>query len=312
MSQNLKSSLKNRGPMHAKLLNPLFVLSLMLVSCQTGNIKKESSAGYYFTSPDAMVILPAVLHEISGLVYIDSVAVACVQDEAGIVFIYDLVLNQIIKELPFSSKGDYEGIAKSDSCLYVLRSDGTLYEISDPGSDEIAVKKYKTEIPFEDNEGLCYDGDNNRLLIACKDKVAKGFGSKDKRYIFGFDLKSKTLTEEPVFTFEMQKIIDFAVENKVSLPMKTKKKSLKSEPDLKFRPSGIDIQPVTNDLYVLSSDDRKLFIFSSSGSIKNIVSLDPALFNQPEGITFLKNRDLLISNEGQNRNPTLLRFNYRE
>jgi hypothetical protein len=39
--------------------------------------------------------------------------------------------------------------------------------------------------------------------------------------------------------------------------------------------------------------------------------LNPELFNQPEGIAFLNNGDMLISNEGGPGNATLLRFNYK-
>ncbi len=293
------------------LLKPLVILYLIFSGCQTGNIKIESPDGYKFASPDAVAILPSVLHEISGLTLFDPASFACIQDEEGIVFILDLSTNQIKKQLPFTSKGDFEGIAKTDKSIFVLRSNGTLYELSDLESDEITVNIFETGVPSKDNEGLCYDADSNRLLIACKEKVSIGSGTKDTRYIFGFDLKSKTLIEKPAYTFEIESIIDFANKNNIDLPQKVKKKNQKGEPDLKFRPSGIDIQPVSKDIYLLSSDDKMLFVFSYSGTIKNIVNLDKALFNQPEGITFLENRDLLISNEGQNRNPTLLRFNYR-
>ena len=65
---------------------------------------------------------------------------------------------------------------------------------------------------------------SNRLLIACKEKVSKGSGAKDNRYIYGFDLNSKTLIEEPAYTFDIQDLIDFAEKNNVDLPVKTKKK----------------------------------------------------------------------------------------
>lgn len=38
--------------------------------------------------------------------------------------------------------------------------------------------------------------------------------------------------------------------------------------------------------------------------------LNPLVFNKPEGITFFENGDMMISNEGQHKKPTLLRFNY--
>jgi len=40
--------------------------------------------------------------------------------------------------------------------------------------------------------------------------------------------------------------------------------------------------------------------------------LDPRVFNKAEGITFMENGDMLITNEGQDHRPTLLRFNYQK
>ncbi len=57
---------------------------------------------------------------------------ACVQDERGIVFVYDIGSQKIVDEVRFGSKGDYEGLTKFDSKLFVLRSDGKLYEAVQP------------------------------------------------------------------------------------------------------------------------------------------------------------------------------------
>lgn len=288
-----------------------FFVYLALSCCQTENSINGNFDGYNFTTPDKSFVLPEILHEISGVTIADSFSIGCVQDEKGVLFIYDLSSNEIRKSVNFFSKGDYEGISKAGSSMFVLRSDGTIFEIADYESDEISVIQYKTGIPAKNNEGLCYDPDNNRLLIACKDKVERGFGSAEKRYVYGFDLKSKTLTKDPVYAFDIQRIKEFAVNNNMKLPLKLKKKGRKAVPDIKFRPSEIGIQPVTKDLYLLSAEEHLLFIFNNNGSIKNIVRLDPALFKQPEGIAFFRNRDMLISNEGQKKQPTLLRFNYR-
>jgi hypothetical protein len=40
--------------------------------------------------------------------------------------------------------------------------------------------------------------------------------------------------------------------------------------------------------------------------------LDDDLFNQPEGLTFLSNGDMLISNESKNKPPTIVRCNFRK
>ncbi len=138
----------------------------------------------------------------------------------------------------------------------------------------------------------------------------KKSGNKKKRFIYGFDLISKKLINEPVLIFDLDEIERFALENKIKVPMKDKKKGGKKEPDIKFRMSAIEIHPITGRLFVLSSIDKLLFVFNMKGEIEYMERLKPDLFNQPEGITFMKNGDLYISNEGKKKSPTLVRFKY--
>jgi hypothetical protein len=49
-----------------------------------------------------------------------------------------------------------------------------------------------------------------------------------------------------------------------------------------------------------------------NGEIENIERLNPSLFSNAEGIAFFENGDMLITNEGQNKSATLLRFNYKK
>ena len=69
-----------------------------------------------------------------------------------------------------------------DTSIFILRSDGTLFEISNYTSNALNVISYPTEIKASNNEGLCYDKIMNRLLIARKNKLAKGKNYKNKRY----------------------------------------------------------------------------------------------------------------------------------
>jgi uncharacterized protein YjiK len=292
--------------------NIFIVLTFALSSCDASYINNEKITGYNLTTPDVKFILPDTLHEISGLTNIDSATFACVQDENGIVFIYDAMQNEIKKQFVFGADGDYEGITLVNKTIYVLRSDGYLFEISDYESEEFILTSFSTDIPAKDNEGLCYDTDNNRLLIACKSKIRNGTKSKDNRAIYGFDLKTKTLTQKPIFNFDIKIIKQFAIDNKISLPTKKKKGNQINEPSFKFRPSAIGIHPFTKQLYIISSSDHLLFIFDMNGDIKHIEQLNPFMFNQAEGITFFENGDMLISNEGKDKKPTLLRFNYRK
>lgn len=289
------------------------VAVLMLSACISAPSQQRGGTGYDFGIPDRILVIPDTLREISGLTLLDDRTFACIQDENGILFIYDLVDNEIRKQTPFHLDGDYEGITRAGNTMYVLRSDGTLFEIADFRNPESDVSGYPTGIPASNNEGLCHDSANNRLLIACKGKIGKGPTMKDKRVIYGFDLGTKSLTPEPVFDFDIRQVTDFAHRHHLNLPEKTRKKKgeTATEPFIKFRTSAIGIHPLTGKLFLLSAADHMLFVFDMSGTLLHLEQLNPKLFNKAEGISFFPNGDVLITNEGQNRRPTVLRFNYQ-
>ena len=274
--------------------------------------KSIIAIGYDLNNPDGTFILPAVLHEISGITAVDSSSVACVQDENGIIFIYDLRKKTITLSVTFYGNGDYEGIARDNNAFYVLKSNGILYKISDLDRpvppEEIRLKG----IPNKNIEGLCLDIANNRLLIAPKDKADKDSKTDAKQGLYGFDLRTNELNKDPLMEFKLSAIKDFAALNEVFDKVEYNKKGEAKKPDISFSPSAIAVHPVTGKLFLISADDHMLFVFSFQGTIEYMVSIDPVIFNMPEGITFFENGDMLISNEGQNGNATLLRFKYKE
>lgn len=273
---------------------------------------------YDFSKPATQQTLPAILNEISGQTVIDDSTIACIQDENGIIFLYDTKQNSIRRQIPFAGDGDYEGICCVHEDLYVLRSDGLLYRVVDYASASPRTEEFKTGIPADNNEGLCYDSLDNRLLIACKSKVNAQERDNDLRAVYAFDLASKKLSAEPAYEFYVTDALEFAAASEIALPQKKKKKKKDNAPRpyLKFRMSAIAVHPQTRDLYVLSATDHVLFIYAhtpqetGAGDLRHIVWLPEALFNKPEGICFYPNGDVLITNEAQKKKPTLLQFTY--
>lgn len=289
-----------------------FLLSFIGGCSNTAVINNKKITGYDLIHPDQTHILPDTLREISGITIIDSTTVACIQDENGFLFIYDISKNTIKNQYAFNMDGDYEGIARVQNAIYILRSDGVLFEISDYTTKDFIVHSYQTGIPASNNEGLCYDADNNRLLIACKSNIRKGAGYKDKRAIYSFDILSKKLSEEPTFDFNLSDIQAFVKARNLSFPEKAKKKRKLSEPAVKFRPSAIGIHPISKKLYLLSASDHCFFIFNRNGELEHVERLNPVLFNKAEGITFFPNGNMIITNEARDKKPTLLQFNYHK
>lgn len=289
---------------------------IILVSLCISFIPKTSSAQikyqeYEFTKPTVNVTLPSTLHEISGTTIIDSATIACIQDEDGIIFLYDIQKYRIRKEIAFGLKADYEGICKIKNTIYVLISNGNLLEIEDYTAKKLKVKAYNTGIPAINNEGLCHDEKNHRLLIGEKGKINNKAKDAEHRFIYEFDLNTKLLNPNPLFNFTINTITQFAKKNYISIPFKKNKSGEITGYGFKFNTSEIAIHPITNQLYVLSAKDYCIFIFNMKGEIENIIPLNPSLFNKAESLSFFSNGDVLISNEGQAHQATLLRFNYK-
>ena len=235
-------------------------------------------------------LLPESLLEVSGVSWLDEDHFACVQDELGTVFIFNVRLNKIDKEIPFGSKGDYEGIAIVGQTIYVLRADGVIFGIENYSSAGRNVKMYTTHLTKkQDSESLAYDKKNNRLLIAVK---AVDPNSSDYKGIYAFDLKSKTMSPNPVFKIDLNHSIFDDVN--------------KGKPKNSISPSDMDIHPVTGDIYILEGTKPKLLIMSPTGALLSLHELKGPDFSQPEGITFSPDGKMYISNEGNKKEGNIL------
>lgn len=230
--------------------------------------------------------VPAVLKEISALVYLDENRFACVQDELGKIFIYNRTTQKIEKEIPFAASGDYEGLAVVGQTAYVLRADGQIFEVQNYLGVKPSSRIHKTHLTAKHNtEGLCYDSKNNRLLVAIK-----GIESQSSEYkgIYAFSLAKMTMEEEPVLKIDLN--------SPVLKQFKAKK------PGSQMQPSAIAVHPKTQDLYITEGTKPKLLIMDQKGKIKTVHPLSSKDFNQPEGISFSPEGELFISNEG-NKEP---------
>lgn len=296
---------------HFALTGGLCLLFGGIFSCFASVSEKPAakpSTTYDFSDPSVKLSLPDTLQEISGLTTISDTEVGCVQDENGVLFVYDLKEKAISFQVVFGKDGDYEGLAKVGKDMYILRSDGVLFELSDYASGNLKVDSIVTDIPSSNNEGLCYDQQNHRLLVACKNASSKE--QRHKRMIYAVDLKTKKMLPDPAYTLDVNDIKQFARQHHLELPTRIKKNSEVPEPIVRFKPSAICLNPLNGKLYMLSAADHMLFVLDKEGKLDQVEVLDAELFNKSEGICFLSNGDLLISNEGQEKKPNILRFNY--
>jgi uncharacterized protein YjiK len=265
-------------------------------------------APYAFDQPDRIIWLPSALHEISGVAVLREGLLGAVQDEAGDLFLLDAETGEVVARRNFGPPGDYEDLALVGERIFVLRSDGTLFEISDWQADSLTARIHATRLTERHNtEGLAYDPRGRRLLIACKDYPGEGL--RRARAIYAWDLEGQQRSGPPVYVIEGQAFNEAAPDHPIN---RTLRKLLAPVADLSgLRPSALAVHPVTDELYVLSSERKALVILHRSGSLLGVWELPRTLYPAPEGLAFLPNGDLLISNEGDLGAPTLLRYRYR-
>lgn len=270
----------------------LIAISL-LTGCQPAK-KSEServqtqagaSLPYDLSQPTARFDLPSDLDEVSGLSYYKDNQLACVQDEAGVVFVYDFAQKKIVDEHVFGKKGDYEGVEWVNGEFYVLRSDGELYHFR-PVSGTKDVAHIEMDLPGKnDVEGLGYDPKLNALLLATKDAS----GKKSDKPIYYYDLKNSALWQGPVLKQDALRTFE------------------NNSGTGEVKPSGIAVHPQTGEYYTLASQGHRLLVLNRKGDVLVSARLEKSLFPQPEAICFAPDGTLFIANEGLD-GGTLLQF----
>jgi uncharacterized protein YjiK len=225
--------------------------------------------------------LPAILKEVSGIAFLDDQRLACVQDEKGSIYIFNLKNSTLEKEIRFEGKGDFEGIAINKNTAYVVESNGRIYVVQN-FMNKPDIKFYDTELSSEQNvEGLYFDPGKNQLLLALK---SEDLNSDNYKGVYAFDLQRNELLKEPAYklTFEgehFEQDDDEDVEDR-------------------FFPSEINKDPKTGNLLLLDAEDPRLLITDPTGKTLKLFNLDRSEFPQPEGIAFDSKGNLFISNEG--------------
>ena len=243
-------------------------------------------AEYNYLKPDNVYEMPELLNEISGIAIKDTNTIMCIQDEVGAVFEYSLSGETIKNIYRFTDLGDFEDVAVNGNTIYVLRSDGSVFDF-DCSNLKKPVGQNLVPTSALNIEGLFYDAPTNYFYLACKEKTVNTDDSK--RTIFRY-------TKKTIHTPEKYLDIDLNNVNEVF----SKNFPAVAATSVSFNPSAIAVNPITKDVYVLSSVNRLLLIYKNK-KLKNIYPLPTEIYLKPEGISFFKNGDLLISSEGDKR-----------
>ena len=254
----------------------------------TSTLLKDNSRykalGFDLFNPAVTYELPDVLNEISGIAVVDSNQILCVQDELGSVFKYDLVREAISRSYRFSDVGDYEDVTCHNGKIFVLRSDGTVSTFSSadfPADIQHQIFSFQSL----NLEGIYFDNASSSLYFACNESNVNA--EENRKEIYSYDLKKQK-----------------RLKSEISIHADTIAQILQKRfPELAgnmidFSPSAITVHPNTGDFYIISASDRIMVIYDQKRNLRGVYPLPSDYFFKPEGIAFLPNGNMLISNEG--------------
>lgn len=236
-------------------------------------------------------LMPSELTEISGMAFYKNL-LAAIQDEDGIIFLFNPATGTVERQISFAGRGDYEGIAVVGETAWVLRSDGQLFEVENFSGKSPVTRKHTALSGKKLNvEGLFYDATRNRLLISVKDNDPN---SSETKGVYAYDLRTGQLAPAPVYRLKA------TAEGVIS----GKKKG---EKGLELRPSEIALHPTSGELYVLDGPSNCLYVMGADGVPKIMYRLHKKDLPQAEGLAFEPGGMLYISTEGGKGNGAILK-----
>ena len=273
----------------------LLILGTLIFSgCNSKASKDENPFGLppgYTVEDHSKISLPDALNEISGVSWSQDFIWA-IDDEYGDLFKLSPKTGEISNRIKFGKNEDYEDLVILGDTAWVLRSNGDLYRVTDFLENEPKTEIFEFKLKGKkDFETLIKKPGEEVLWIICKncEQDKKGEAS-----VFQFDIQVGAFQKNPIATLRFGDIL----ESSSGFP--------KEKPVLE--PSAAAFHPVSGDLFILSSAGKWLMVTSPTLEPKSVHSLDPSLFDQPEGLSFDTAGNLYISNEAKNQKPNLLIF----
>lgn len=253
-----------------RALAPL-IAGLLLSSCEDVGERKE--VGFS---------LPSALAEVSGLAAAGPDSVFTHNDEHAIVYEVRITDGQVLRTFALGEptiEGDFEGIATAGEHIFLVTSDGLIYQ-AQPGEnrERVPYKVHDSGIGAKcEVEGLSQAPEPDYLLLLCK--RLRNEEQEARLEIYRWRIGTEHAAEEPWLTKPLEQLVD---------------KDERAE----FRPSGLEWDMHAGELLVASARNRLVLTFDREGQLLSRRRLDRNRHPKTEGITVLADRRLVLADEG--------------
>ena len=243
--------------------------------------------------PLARWLLPAALSEVSGLELTHDGRLLAHDDERGRVTVIDPRGGEMIKRFTLADLDkpvDFEGIAEAHGMLYLLASNGELYEFREGANGaRVPYVMLDTRLGHEcEFEGLAFDPARGVLLMPCKNVHIKGL-------------------EGNLVIYRMKPGANVAPQlSRLIVPIG---RIVAGHDWRHFHPAGIGIDPATGSYVLVAAREQALLELSPDGDVLGSESLPPG-HPQAEGIAITRDGVLILGDEAVASRATLTLYRW--
>ena len=231
-------------------------------------------------APIARWVLPQSLAEISGIALTRNGTLLAHGDEQGRIVEIDYRRGTVLKQFLVGSppvRGDFEGITIVQDAIYLLASNGRLFEFRG-GADgaRVPYTVHDTHLGQEcEFEGVAFEPASNSLLLACKTVGKKSL--QDFLVIYRWKLTGESGSRLSEFKVPLARIIG-----------SNKWKGL--------HPTDLAVDPSSGHYVLVASPEKALVELTPQGDVVSAGPL-PGRHAQPEGVAVTKDGILIVSDE---------------
>lgn len=241
-------------------------------------VARGSPAGA--AAPVARWVLPGALAEVSGLALTPDGRLFAHNDELARIVEVDYRGGTVGKSFLVGAnplRGDFEGLTAVGESLFLLESNGTLYEFREGANGtRVGYKTHDTRLGKEcEFEGLAFEPASNSLLLACKIVGTKELANSLVIYRWKVDGGAR------------QQATHLAV------PLAQVVGSRKWKG---YHPSDITVDPSTGNYVLVSAQEEALVELTPAGQVVSVRPL-PRGHQHTEGVAITRDGILIISDE---------------
>ena len=237
-------------------------------------------------------IMPQNLDELSGIALTHDGRLLAQGDEKAQISEIDyrrgIVTKQFVVGHP-TVKADLEAITVAKGLVYLLASNGTLYEFREGANGErVDYTTHDTRLGKEcEFEGLAFDSTLNSLLLACKHVGTKHLKDDMVIYRWKLDESGSRLS-------------------RLTVPLKDVATPIGEK---HFHPSDITIDPFTGDYVLIAGIEKAMVEITPDGRVVFARKL-PGDHDQAESVAITKDSILIIGDEAKRRPAVLTLYRW--